>query len=54
MNNNWNETVSKALKLDITAEDPYAIANAAREFYFGDKDVSRETQANWTNLFSGN
>ena len=53
INENWNEVVPKALMLDYTASNPESIAEAAREFYFGEKNVSRETQANLTNMFSG-
>jgi len=53
VNENFNEVVGKSLMLDVTASDPDAILDATREFYLGNETISRETQENFTNIFTG-
>ena len=52
---NWAEiTVGENyLNLQNCAVEPEVIANAARDFYLGEKNISRENVGNLTNIFSG-
>jgi len=53
MNEDWTGPAVKLLTLDQTAENPEEIADAARDFYFGEKNISRENVGDLINLFTG-
>jgi len=53
VNENFNELMGHWLMLDVSASDPTVILEAAHQFYFGNKNVSRETERNLTNLITG-
>jgi len=53
VNDNFNEFIGHELMLDLTAVDPDAMMDDVHTFYLGDRSVSRETQGNFTNIFTG-
>jgi len=53
INENWAQVVSAYLSLIATSTQPETIANDIRDLYLGDKAVSRDTEGNLTDIFSG-
>lgn len=50
-NEHWENAAITALQLE-SASDSIKIVNSAREFYFGNATLSRNVEANFTNMFS--